>query len=80
MKRETRKHYTEILPAACLPQREAWRKLARSLPVGACLLVANRDDKRQTGLMRALAGDFRRGGRRVFVWYLERDKRQSSRR
>ena len=80
MKRETRKHYIEILPGACLLQREAWRKLARSLPVGACLLVADPNDKRQTGLMRALAGDFRRRGRRVFIWYLDSKKRQSPRR
>ena len=77
MKRETPKHYIEILPAACLPQRDTWQKLARSLPVGACLLVANRNDKGQSRLMRALAGDFRRKGRRVVVWYLDRNKRQS---
>jgi hypothetical protein len=71
MKRETRKHYIEILPAACLPQRDAWRKMARSLPAGGCLLVANPNDKGQTRVMRALAESFRRKGRRVVVWFLD---------
>jgi len=79
MKRETRKHYIEILPAACLPQRDAWQKMARSLPAGACLLVANPDDKMQTRLMQALAEAFRRKGRRVVLWYLENSEDRSSR-
>ena len=71
MKRETRKHYIEILPAACLAQRGTWRKMARSLPAGACLLVANPNDKGQTRLIQVLAEAFRQKGRRALVWYVD---------
>jgi hypothetical protein len=74
MKKEAHKHYIEILPAACMSQRGAWQELARSLPVGACLLVTNLNDRGQTRLMQTLAQAFRRKGRRVVVWYLNGKK------
>lgn len=68
MKTEAYKHYIEILPAALLSQRGTWQQAARSLPVGACLLITNPKDKEQTELMRALVHPFHEKGKRVFIW------------
>lgn len=71
MKLSARSSYIEILPAAYLRQRKTWQSTARSLPVGAYLLVTNPNDLQQTRLMQTLARYFRDKGRQVFLWRLD---------
>jgi hypothetical protein len=71
MRRRAYKHHIEILPAAMLPQRGAWQNLVRSLPTGACLLVTNPENQKQTRLMLELTRCFREKGRQVVIWPIE---------
>lgn len=68
MKTRKYKSYLEILPAAFLSQRHAWQGLASSLPSGACLLVADPNNREMAGVIRTLAQFFREKGRRVVIW------------
>jgi len=66
MKKRVYKHYIEIMPAALLPQRSAWREVAQSLPRGAYLLVANEE---QSHFMQKLARFLSQQGRVVKICF-----------
>jgi hypothetical protein len=66
------KSHIEILPAALLSQRPAWKEIGQSLPAGACLLVTDAHHPQQIELMQMLAQSFREKGRRVVLWSLGR--------
>ena len=68
MKKRSYKHYIEIMPAAYLLKHRRWQIAANSLPIGACLLVINQNNKAQTKLMQTIAHAFREKGKRVDVW------------
>ena len=62
----------EIFPAALLSQRQAWGRVARSLPSHACLLMIDAEKQPQHNrVTRQLVQAFRRRGRPVFVWAVQ---------
>jgi hypothetical protein len=72
MRRRAYKHHIEILPAALLLQRGTWQSVARSLPIGACLLVTNPQNPKQAKFMLDLTRCLREKGRQVVIWPMER--------
>ena len=62
------KQHIEIMPAAMLPRKREWQGVAGSLPAGACLLVTDPENARQTKFMCELARSFREKGRLVFIY------------
>ena len=61
----------EILPAALLSKRSAWRRQARCLPARACLLITNPQNSEQTRLMRTLTQSFRQQGKQAILWAIK---------
>ena len=70
MKSHGHHDHIEILPAALLSKRSAWRRQARLLPAGACLLITNPNNSEQTQLMRTLTQSFRQQGKQANLWTL----------
>lgn len=68
MTKNTIKQHLEILPANLLPHRGEWQAAARSLPIGACLLVTNGENQKQTKFMLEVAQSFRKKGKKVIIW------------
>jgi hypothetical protein len=76
MKSQGHDGHIEILPAALLSKRSAWRGKARRLPAGACLLITNPKNSEQTQLMRTLTRSFRQQGKQAILWAIKAGGRE----
>ncbi len=65
-RKQPKKHYIEIIPAALLPQQNSWAEMAQALPPGAYLLIANEE---LSYFMQKLARLLSQQGRVVKVWF-----------
>jgi hypothetical protein len=71
MKPKGHHSHIEILPAALLSKRSAWRGQARRLPAGTCLLITNPKNSEQTRLMQSLTQSFRQQGKQAILWAIK---------
>jgi hypothetical protein len=76
MKPKGHHSHIEILPAALLSKRSAWRRQARSLPAGTCLLITNPKNIEQTELMQTLTQTFRQQGKQAILWAINPGERE----
>ena len=76
MKPQNHHTHIEILPAALLSKRSAWRRQARGLPPGACLLITDPQNGEQTQLMRTLTRSFRQQGKQAILWAIKTGGRE----
>jgi hypothetical protein len=60
-------HHLELFPASLLAKRQTWQALTARVPPHTIVLIAQLDDRHQTGFMQGLGCSLRKQGLQVFV-------------